>query len=161
MQYLSIKTNKELIEQLLNEDIELGKLPVKTTLSSLGKENNSEDEEAIIKPIGWGNYDIIQNKFFEIIDKYEKKEVGNLLETGTYKPGVFLLCAIDVERPIKDKDIRTILEYMIGDNCKINQVTISKGVFEKRKEYNANDLKNSEIEKEIVAEYNKRCYENS
>lgn len=156
--YLTIMANKE----LLNEDMELSKLPVKTLLSSLRKENNSENEEAIIKKLICENYyDRAQKEFYEIIDKYEEKEVDNLIATGTYKPGVFLLCAIDIESPIKDMDIRTILKYMIGDNCNINQVTISKGVFEKRKDYHENDLKNSEIEKEIVEEYNKRCYENS
>ncbi len=155
--YLTIMANKE----LLNEDMELSKLPVKTLLSSLRKENNSENEEAIIKLICENYYDRAQKEFYEIIDKYEEKEVDNLIATGTYKPGIFLLCEIDMESPIKDKDMRTILEYMIGDNYKINQVTISKGVFEKRKEYHVNDLKNSEIEKEIVEEYNKKCYENS
>lgn len=157
MQYLTIMAN----EELLNEDMELKKLPVKTLLSFLRKENNCDKEELIMKLIGEAYYDYDQKEFYEIIDKYEKKEVDNLLTTGTYKPGVFLLCEIDAKQRIEDGDLKTILECMIGDNCKINQVTISKGVFEKTKHYYVNDLKNSEIEKEIVAEYNKRCYENS
>lgn len=155
--YLTIMAN----EELLNEDMELKKLPVKTLLSFLRKENNCDNEELIMKLIGATYYDCAQKEFFEIIDKYEEKEVDNLISTGTYKPGVFLLYEINVEPLIEDSNLKAILEYMLGDNCKINQVTISKGVFEKRKDYHENDLKNSEIEKEIVEEYNKRCYENS
>ena len=154
--YLTIMMSSEV---LLNEGMKLKEGPVKTLLSHLRKENSNDKDDVIIKLIYEGDYDCAQKEFYEIIDKYEEKEVGNLISTGTYKPGVFLLCEIDMQP--RDSNLKTILEYMLGDSCKIHQVTISKGVFEKRKEYHVNDLKNSEIEKEIVAEYNKRCYENS
>ena len=75
-----------------------------------------------------------------------------------YEPSIHLLCETNIDMTINVKT-KTILEHIEKNQYDIDTLIISKGFFDKRVEYDKEELRKPKVEEMIINEYNNRCYD--
>lgn len=144
--YFTLDVPKEFI----GEDFNLKEVPIKVLADCISKDNEytsiySYKESAI--------QDMVSRMYMK-----EKSAKQRAYKKKQYEPSIHLLCETDTSMSINAKTA-TILEHIQKNQYNINMLIISKGFFDKRIEYNKDELKKPKVEQKILGEYNSRCYD--
>lgn len=137
-------------KKLIGEDFNLREIPIKVLLDCIS--NNNEYTSI------YSYKESAMQDMFGRMYTNEKSEKKRAYKHKQYEPSIHLLCKTDTDMSINAKT-ETILEHIENNQYDIDTLIISKGFFDKRVEYDKEELRKPKVEKKIINEYNSRCYD--